>query len=121
MTETAFNRGFIKAALANGLNYLQATNLLKQAGWGTNATYGLAGAMGGGIAGAFEGAIPGAILGGGLGAYSETNKEKEQRDMARAIMHGIRNGGLAGATVGGGLGALVGGGEGLQIANQLKG
>ena len=88
MNKQAFDRGFIKAAMAVGVHPLQAVSLLKQAGGiGDFITDPANAQLVGGLGGAAVGGLGGAMMGG---------------------KHKLRNG-LLGAAAGGGLGALAGG------------
>ena len=123
----AFDRGFIKAAVANGIGVLQAVQLLKLAEdnlstavrtglagknlgvLGSAVAGGLGGSVGEGIRGALFGMPVGAIVGG----INEYNKPKDQRHYFNAILDNAGVGGLiggaGGALIGGGAGALAGG------------
>ncbi|CAK0744978.1 hypothetical protein CCP3SC5AM1_1260009 [Gammaproteobacteria bacterium] len=124
MTE-AFKRGFIKAAMDNGLDIYTAANLLKQAGpldeltdkfrSGLHSIGQTAGGIGGVRAtdGAAVGAPLGALAGGGLGAglgYLSGDEDTKWRNAA--IGGGL--GAMPGAALGAGVGGLQGGRAGLE-------
>ena len=128
MSQQAFQRGFIKAALDNGFSIIDAANLLKLAnidpGLGNlasishEAQQGLAGhpgmlgagiGAGAGIATGAKYGIPAGILSGLLQQHD--SKDKEKHYLTGALGGGLAGGGL-GALVGGGIGGLAGGGLG---------
>lgn len=131
MDKQAFERGFIKAAIDNGVDPLLATQLLKNANSIAQQLQDLGGVADPGIletlklkamaetgGGAALGAAGGAMLGGGVGYLGGRNKEHPEHD------HSVRNMLLLGA-LGGGVGAIGGGTAGGmhgggQLADYIK-
>jgi hypothetical protein len=124
MNKEAFDRGFVKAALDNGINILQATELLKLAD-GNQALMtgigGLAGGLGGGLGGALKGFGMGAPIGAIYGGLREHEKPENQRHTVKAMLDkGLLGGSLgagAGGLVGGGMGAIGGAAAGYNMGN----
>jgi hypothetical protein len=120
MNKQSFELGFIKAAMAEGLNYVEASALYKTADGlndGSRLVHSLMTqqAQNGGsddlLNQALLGGAAGALGGGALGALS-ADGEKGQSKWKR---------GFGGALAGGGLGALAGGGMKLNDQfNQAK-
>ena len=122
MNKDAFERGFLKAAMRNGVDLLTATQLLKTADGhlGLDATVAGLGGAGGAVSGAGAGVIPGAILGLLYKSYGESQKPKNKRDWGQALGSGAGKGALYGAGIGAGLGGLVGSVKGFEAAEERQ-
>jgi hypothetical protein len=98
MNSQAFERGFVKAALAAGVDWNTTVEMLKEAGSFDPAQMAASNIEGAGIEGGLLGAGIGAVGGGIAGHYLGRNKQDPSKDHSTA---GTITGALAGAGIGG--------------------